>query len=141
MSVRPAQLAGRALPWLPVALLLGVAASHAALVRCCSLSPWLGGGFGMFSTVDARAVRVLQEGLGGERALALPRALEDEADRAAMLPTDARLRALAQALGRQPEHGGAGLRVEAWATSFDPSLEPAPRLLRSLRVGPAVGLP
>lgn len=95
----------------------------------------------MFSTVDARAVRVLHEGPGAERELVLPRSLEDEADRAATLPTEARLRALAQALGRRPEHAGASLRVEAWEARFGPSLAPAPRLLRSLRVGPGVERP
>jgi hypothetical protein len=118
----------RALPWLPVALLLAAAAGHVALARCCALSPWLGGGFGMFATVDARAVRVLREADGAE--LALPPALEDDADRAAMLPTDARLRALA---GR-PELAGGALRLEAWETRFGPGLAREPRLLRALSV-------
>jgi hypothetical protein len=122
---------------LPAALLLAVAAGHAGLVRCCGLSPWLGGGFGMFSTADARDVRVLRLEPRGEREVALPRDLDDEADRAATLPTDARLRALARALAERPENAGAALRVEAWEARFGPSLEPEPRLLRSLRVEPA----
>jgi hypothetical protein len=106
-------------------------------VRCCQLSPWLGGGFGMFSTVDARDVRVLRLEPGGEREVALPRAFDDEADRAATLPTDARLRALARAVAERPGNAGAALRVEVWEARFGPALEPAPRLLRALRVEPA----
>ncbi|HEX2486506.1 MAG TPA: hypothetical protein VHQ66_14445 [Myxococcota bacterium] len=127
---RSGTVAARALPWLPLGLLLAVAASHAALVRCCALSPWLGGGFGMFSTIDAREVRALR----GGAELRLPRSLADEADRAATLPTDARLHALALALRRQAEHGGAPLRVEAWETRFGPDLAREPRLLRSLEI-------
>ena len=130
MSVRSG--AARALPWLPLGVLLAVAAGHAALVRCCALSPWLGGGFGMFSTIDAREVRVLRE--GSEGALRLPRSLEDEADRAAMLPTEARLRALGRALQRRPEQAGAAVRIEAWETRFAPDLAREPRLLRSLQL-------
>ena len=38
--------------WLPVALLLVVAGVQVALVKTEGLSPWKGGGFGMFSTTD-----------------------------------------------------------------------------------------
>jgi hypothetical protein len=93
----------------------------------------------MFSTVDARDVRVLREGPGGEEEVRLPRSLRDEADRAAVLPTEARLRALARSVAARPELAGAALRVEAWESRFGPSLRPEPRLLRSLRVEPDGG--
>jgi hypothetical protein len=37
---------------LPVALLLAVAGVQVTLTRTSGLSPWKGGGFGMFSTTD-----------------------------------------------------------------------------------------
>ena len=46
---------------IPVALLLAVAAVQVTLARTAGLSPWKGGGFGMFSTTDdagRRRVRV-----------------------------------------------------------------------------------
>jgi hypothetical protein len=46
---------------LPVALLVAVASVQVVLTRTAGLSPWKGGGFGMFSTTDdsgRRRVRV-----------------------------------------------------------------------------------
>ena len=102
-------LASRALSWLPVALLVAVAAAHFGLVRCCALHPWLGGGFGMFSTVDERHFRALRIDAEGEQPVELPPELEDAAERAEALPSEARLRALAGALATDPALAGGDL--------------------------------
>ena len=39
--------------WLPAALCLGIAVTQIALTQLAGLSPWLGGGFGMFASLDS----------------------------------------------------------------------------------------
>jgi hypothetical protein len=112
-----------------VALLLALAGLHFALVRCCSLHPWLGGGFGMFSTVDERQLRLFRVDAGGERPLEVPPELEDFAERVEALPIETWLRAFVGALAEDPELAGAALRAEVWETRFDASMRPVPRRL------------
>ena len=45
--------------WAPSGLLLIVAAVHLCLVLTVDLTPWRGGGFAMFSTLDASGWRML----------------------------------------------------------------------------------
>jgi len=115
-------------------LLLGVAAMHFALVRCCQLHPWLGGGFGMFSTVDERRLLAWRIGPEGEGPLALPYELEDAAERAEALPGERRLRAIAAALAADLP-GAQAVRVEVWETRFGPEMEREPHRLRAALVG------
>ena len=49
----------------PVVVLLSVAAVQLVLVRSAGLTPWKGGGFGMFAAVDGGAVRILKSGFYG----------------------------------------------------------------------------
>jgi hypothetical protein len=117
-----------------VGLLLLLAALHFALVRCCALHPWLGGGFGMFSTVDERRLRLFRIDAAGERPLEVPPELEDAAERVEALPSQAWLRAFLGALAADPELAGAGLRAEVWETRFDASMRPLPRRLAALEL-------
>jgi hypothetical protein len=45
--------------WLVASLLVVVASVQLGLTSCAGLSPWKGGGFGMFAVIDAPATRVL----------------------------------------------------------------------------------
>jgi hypothetical protein len=101
-----------------------VLAGHFALVACCRLHPWLGGGFGMFSTVDERRLVATALGPDGEERIELPIALEDAADRAEALPTGRRLGAIAAELAADPPPGTLAVRVEVWETRFDASFAP-----------------
>jgi hypothetical protein len=101
------------------------------------MSPWSGGGFGMFSTLDHGSRRhlhafVLRPGL--RREVIPPRALADDIRRALTFPTDARLRALATRLAKTPtpDHGPAtAVQVQVWNTRFDrETLIPANHILR-----------
>lgn len=92
------------------ALLVVVALVQAALVHTADLTPWKGGGFGMFAAVDRsehRAVRVYLRTPDGEvpAVLADPVAGQVTADarvvRARNLPTDRSLAGLAASLGAQ----------------------------------------
>lgn len=86
---------------LPACLLVAVAVAQIAAARCGPISPWVGGGFGMFATLDSPARRhvhatALRAGLRED--LEIPPELDREARRAVSLPTEHRLRVLARAL-------------------------------------------
>jgi hypothetical protein len=81
----------RPLRWLAPALLLSVALNQLWLAFSADLTPWCGGGFGMFSTADGRFSRhlhayALSPGLRME--LEIPIEL-DERVQAAVRPGDA----------------------------------------------------
>src|SRR6185369_10909294 len=84
--------------YLPSVVLIGVACTQLWLAHAASLTPWSGGGFGMFSTADTRGNRHLHAfaiRLGIRRELAIPASFEDRIRRLLACPTDAALRALA----------------------------------------------
>jgi hypothetical protein len=134
-----------ALARLPVALLVAVALHQLWLASTSALSPWCGGGFGMFSTLDSRGARVLRAvalGDGWQAELEIPEALGGDARRAAVLPSDSRLERLARALAPlAPDDFDPprALRVEVYTTEFSRAdLRPAAVALRALEV-PLVG--
>jgi hypothetical protein len=86
------------------------------------LSPWKGGGFGMFSTTDHggfRSVHVIERTAAGERRVAVPEELERLQRHVREVPREANLRRLAAAL-RARAPGLGALRVEVWRTEFAP---------------------
>jgi len=86
-------------------LLVALAAHQLVRVQRDGLSPWSGGGFGMFSTTDVwgdrRIALVVQRG-GVRRTLEPPPALREDVRRVLALPSDARLRALADEIAQLP---------------------------------------
>ncbi len=125
----------------PAFVLVIVATHQLYLSASAGLSPWSGGGFGMFSTTDAGANRhlhafVLRPGI--EREVEVPEALKDRERRALTLPSDANLRALALELAKlpAPDHGAAtAVRIQVWRTRFDPNtLVPVGGIHRALKV-------
>jgi hypothetical protein len=126
-------------PLLPPILLVVVALAQIGLAHTVSLSPWSGGGFGMFSSQEASGTRHLHAFAlhpGVRRELELPGELRDEISRALTLPTAARLRALADRLGVEddPDFGVVeALELQVFGTRFDPvTLEPSGVLLRTI---------
>jgi hypothetical protein len=120
------------------------------LVEREGLSAWCGGGFGMFSTTDgwgARHLHAVALSPAFRSSLEVPEELEEEAERALALPTEARLVALARALAERapsdlepPE----AIRIDVFARRHDPeTLAPHGELLRSveLRLGGAAAAP
>jgi hypothetical protein len=125
----------------PPIVLVAVAFSQIWLAHTEHLSPWLGGGFGMFSSQDVGGTRHLHAfalHAGVRRELELPEGLRHEISRALALPTPERLRALADQFGVQddPDFGVAqALELQVFATRFDPiTLEPSGVLLRTIEV-------
>ena len=124
------------------AFLLAIVATHQLyLSAAAGLSPWSGGGFGMFSTTDAGANRHLHAFVlrpGVEREVRVPEALNALERRVLTLPSNANLHALALELAElpTPDHGAAtGVRIQVWRTRFDPiTLAPIGRIHRALLV-------
>jgi len=118
--------------WLPVLVLLAGAANHCWQVQRHQLSPWLGGGFGMFSTSDvgsARLVVITAVTRGGqEHPVTLGEPLQEIMHRARGLPDRTRLEALALATRDALNDAGSGLagaelaalRIEVWRTWYEP---------------------
>jgi hypothetical protein len=131
----------RRLWYLPSLLLLVVACNQLRLACTTALSPWWGGGFGMFATTDAwgtRHVHAFAIRPGVRRELAIPSSLRREVQRALTLPSDSQLRDLAHKLAEVPtpdEGALEAIELQVWATRFAPdTLEPSGFLLRSFSV-------
>jgi hypothetical protein len=107
-------------------LLAAVASAQVTLAKTAALSPWKGGGFGMFSTTDdagRRRVRVYVSAAERSEEVAITPSLEDAAVRAAVLPSDLALTRLAERVieretrYRRPVET---VRIEAWRIEYAP---------------------
>ncbi len=77
-----------------LALVLGVIATHVVMRSSADLSPWKGGGFGMFSTIDSPGDRILKIQLhtdAGVVNVAAPSQLGDEVSSVLAAPSKQRL--------------------------------------------------
>jgi hypothetical protein len=126
---------------LPSVVLVALACAQIALAFGANLSPWKGGGFGMFATSDHggfRKLRVYALRDGREERLEVPSELGRQELRAAWLPTERALRRFADELARAGEAPGAqALRVEVWRTDFDAALRPTQTRIAELTAEPA----
>ena len=119
----------RTLTALPAMLLLAVAAGQMTLATTAGLSPWKGGGFGMFASVDGLPFRWLRVYLTApERSeeLAMPLSLEADARRVLTWPHDQALDRLARAVvARERRHGRPvdEVRIQVWRADVSPTLE------------------
>jgi hypothetical protein len=122
----------------PAALLCLVAATQMLLARTADLSPWKGGGFGMFASVDGspfRWVRVYVFSIGRSEEIAIPASLEERARRVAVWPHGRALEALARAVAaRERRHSRpvSQVRVEVWRADVSPALDVTEQLVREL---------
>ena len=111
---------------LPVALLVSAACAQVILTRTSGLSPWKGGGFGMFSTTDdsgRRRVRVFVSAPDRSEEIAITPSLEDAAARAAVLPSDGQLTRLARRVierERRHQRSVQVVRIETWRVVYAP---------------------
>ncbi len=105
----------------PVAVLLLVATFQMVLANFARLSPWKGGGFGMFASLDdvrSRRLRYYAVADNGERFALLSAAGDVEYD-ARVLPTETNFRRVAEALlGLQHPAGFTKLEIELWKTTI-----------------------
>ena len=111
--------------FVPVILLIAVAIGQAVLVRAFDLTPWKGGGFGMFATLDHAAFRrvdIVVDAPDRSEEVEVPPSLEVDAARAASLPAPWLLTKLAEGVAaRERRNGRAVARVTltVWRTAFD----------------------
>ena len=123
---------------LPFVCLMCVAINQTRLVFTESLSPWSGGGFGMFSTTDAatdRHLHVYEVTSRLRRELNVPAELDDAVRRALTLPSERQLRVLAALL---TEHLGRAstrsIEIQVWSNHYETAdLRPQSRVLRFYR--------
>jgi hypothetical protein len=112
--------------WLPATLLGVVATAQIILALAGGLTPWKGGGFGMFSTLDHgayRRVEIVIDAPDRSEAQEVPPSLEELAARAAAYPADWLLRQLAEGVvSRERRYNRPVTRVtlSVWRTEFDP---------------------
>jgi len=123
---------------LPPLLLIVVASAQVTLTRVVDLSPWKGGGFGMFSTTDGTAfryVRVFVSAPGRSEELDVPPSIEIAADRAALYPSSGFLTSVAERVAaREARHARPvdDVRVEVWRVDFDRDLHATTRRLQAV---------
>jgi hypothetical protein len=119
--------------YLPIILFVVIAAHHFYWVYHSDLSPWLGGGYGMFSTTDygpSRYIRVyaLRDNIIQEE-IEIPERLFMLARRTRGLPDDKNLLSLAMAIENYldaNQHGYPVIRIEVRASIYDTeTLRPA----------------
>lgn len=119
----------RAAVVLPALLLLMVASLQMTLARTTLLSPWKGGGFGMFAAVDGvpfRWLRIYVTARDRSEELAIPASLADRAHRTVTWPLERSLKALAQAVLEREQRRNRpanAVRVEVWRADVSRTLE------------------
>ena len=128
----------RLLPYLPPLLLCLVALLQLFLVRTHDLTPWRGGGFGMFSTNDGevRLVEVWVTDAQGERRTEVT--IEPGPTPVTAMPSEKRLATLGQRVAEAEQVRGNDVhrvRVAAWRTDFiAPAMRPERVLIREVVV-------
>ena len=122
---------------IPSVLLLLVAALQIYLARTANLTPWKGGGFGMFSTTDGslhRYVRVYVSARERSEELLLKGELRRLAARVQAFPAELLLKSLGREIAAEQRSRGLpveAVNIEVWRIDFARSdLEPRSRNLR-----------
>ena len=120
---RSVRLAAYVLPGL---LLTLVAANQVRLAFTRDLSPWKGGGFGMFASTDGANLRLLRSYLVAPGGRASPvrmgKKMKSVAQSAILFPSDSNLERVARHLAEFVQGKGispAKVRLEFWRLRFD----------------------
>jgi hypothetical protein len=122
----------------PTVLLLAVASTQMVLARTAHLSPWKGGGFGMFASVDGlpfRWVRLYVFAAERSEEIALPASLDDQARRVVTWPHRRSMERLARAViarERRRQQPVETVRVEVWRAEVSPTLDVVETLMRDV---------
>ena len=121
----------------PALLLALVAVCQIVLSKAADLTPWKGGGFGMFATLDHNAHRRLEvvvDGTERSETLEIPPSPQADAARAAAFPAQWMLRSLAEGVAareRRYRRSVARVTITVWRSDFDrTTLQASERPLR-----------
>ena len=132
--------------WLPSGLLIAVAVMQIVLARTANLSPWKGGGFGMFASTDGTAgrfVRLYVKAAERSEEVAIQPSFEHAASRAQLFPSAAMMIRLANAVAareRRYERDVETVTVQVWRVVYDGfPLRAHEQMIRELTVNVAQG--
>jgi hypothetical protein len=118
-------------------VLMAVASVQVVLTRTSGLSPWKGGGFGMFATTDGlafRHVRLTVDAPDRSEQLLVTPSLQQSAARASLFPSHRRLTALGRAVAaRERRRGQPVTTVRIDVARVDFSGDPLVATERTLR--------
>ena len=127
--------------FLPVILLVTVAFVQIGLANYSYLSPWSGGGFGMFSTTDvgsARHVHIYAVTPSVRRELIPNTKHKKIVDQLLVFPADYRIINFSEQLKDIfyiPEDGPVNLDIQVWKKIYDPdTLEPRTEIINSMEI-------
>jgi hypothetical protein len=123
--------------WLPAIVLFGVAIAQIVLAKTVDLSPWKGGGFGMFATIDGTAfrhMRIIVDAPGRSEELDIAPSQEIISARSALFPSELFLLKTAKAVtAREKRYGRpvSSVTIQVWRADFNEHLEGTDRRLRT----------
>jgi hypothetical protein len=120
---------------LPAAVLFTIALLQIGLAKMAYLSPWKGGGFGMFSSIEIRTTRIFVLSESGDEELNIAPSQEILAARARQFPSDSNLLELAVAVAAREKTYGRNphtVRIEVWRSEFNEYLRADDRPIRTL---------
>jgi len=126
----------KAIFYLPTIVLVAIAINQLILANFFNLSPWLGGGYGMFSTTDVgsnRHIHIYAKSEGIKKELIYPRDLKDIVIRTKSFPTDTNLRRLARRISEIEDDSSINsIEVQVWKSHYkSKTLYPSSKILRS----------
>jgi len=129
----------KAILYLPTLLLVAIAVNQLILANFFSLSPWLGGGYGMFSTTDVgsnRHIHIYAKSEGIIKELIYPKELSDLALRTKSFPTDRNLDKFTRTIAQIEDDSSINsIEVQVWKSHFKTySLDPSSKILRSVEL-------
>jgi len=130
--------------YLPILLFIVIVLHHYYLVRFENLSPWLGGGYGMFSTTDYGPSRYIKAyGLKDniiKEEIKIPLKHSKVARKLRSLPSTSNLQDLALDIDdylKSTQHSYPHIRIEVWSSHYDKkSLIPTFNLLNVINHKP-----
>jgi hypothetical protein len=123
---------------IPVGLLLCIAGIQIFLAKNSYLTPWKGGGFGMFSTTDGnmfRSLRVFVSAPNRSEELLLKGKLEDLASKVQMFPNDSMLKTLAMTVMKDQQKKNLPadrIEIDVWRVEYDKgTIFPRAKIMRT----------
>ena len=129
----------KVISYLPSILLIAVAINQLILANFFSLSPWLGGGYGMFSTTDVgsnRHLHVYARSDGILKELIYPPDLDVLALRTKSFPTTNNLKYFAHRIAElEDDKSISSIEVQVWKSYFKTyALEPSSKMFLSYKL-------
>ena len=129
----------KAIFYLPTVVLVAIAVNQLILANFFNLSPWLGGGYGMFSTTDVgsnRHIHIYAKSEGIIKELIYPKELSDLALRTKSFPTDRNLIVLAQRISEiEDDSALKSIEVQVWKSQYkSKTLHPSSKMLKSVEL-------